>query len=80
MKRREEKICIVLNIINSHLKKYEKVLTYDDIDKPLTGLDIFLTGYDLFEIYLEISKYFSKKIKLKSYYDFYTIKNIVELL
>lgn len=62
--------------VNDFTSKYGKVLTIDDIKLPLTGSRIVLSGNDIFELYLIFCNYFSLKIKLEDYYDFYTIERI----
>lgn len=66
----------VISIINDFTSKYGKVLTINDIKLPLTGSRIGLSGNDIFELYLIFCDYFSLKIKLEDYYDFYSIERI----
>lgn len=74
------KINTVLNLINFYTARHGKILTISDIDKPLTGIDINLSGAKLYELYLILSENIGYEIKLNSYYDFYTIRSIASIL
>lgn len=52
------------------------MLTRNDIKLPITGCRIGLSGNDIYELYLIFCNYFSLKIKLEDYYDFYSIERI----